>query len=80
MWPASHQRRAALPHPLTRSHALVDGNKRLGWTACRTLLAISAQWIGAPEDDRFDLVIRVATCATPDLEGIAAQLRGWSYR
>jgi hypothetical protein len=30
--------------------------------------------------NRFDLVIRVAACAAPDLEGIAAQLRGWSYR
>lgn len=62
------------------NHVLVDGNKRLGWAACRTFLAINAQWISAPEDDRFDFVIRVATGAMADLDEIAAQLRGWSHR
>lgn len=75
-----HVKAAALLHSLTRNHALVDGNKRLGWTACRTFLAINAEWISAPEDDRFDFVIRVATGVIPDLEGIAAQLRSWSYQ
>jgi death-on-curing protein len=59
---------------------LVDGNKRLAWTACRTFLAINAQWISAPEDERFDLVIGVATGAMPGLDEIAEQLRSWSYQ
>jgi death on curing protein len=58
----------------------VDGKKRLAWTACRTFLAINAQWISAPEDERFDFVIGVATGAMSDLDEIAAQLRGWSYQ
>jgi death-on-curing protein len=58
----------------------VDGNKRLAWTACRTFLAINGQWISAPEDERFDLVIRVATGVLPDLDKIADQLRTWSYQ
>lgn len=78
-YPDLHVKAAALLHSLTRNHALVDGNKRLGWAACRTFLAINAQWISAPEDDRFDLVIRVATGAVADLDDIAAQLRGWSH-
>jgi prophage maintenance system killer protein len=51
----------------------VDGNKRLAWTACRTFLAINGQWISAPEDERFDFVIRVATGVVPDLDKIAEQ-------
>jgi len=30
-----HVKAAALLHSLARNHALVDGNKRLAWTACR---------------------------------------------
>lgn len=69
---------AALMHSLARNRALVDGNKRLAWTACRTFLALNDRWVAANEDDRFDFVIRVATGAEPELDEIAAQLRGWS--
>jgi hypothetical protein len=54
--------KAAVPlHWLAPNHALVEGNKRLAWTACQTFLAINAQWISALEDQRFDFVIGVAT-------------------
>jgi death-on-curing protein len=79
-YPDLHLKAAALLHSLARNHALVDGNKRLAWTACRTFLAINGQWISAPEDDRLDFVIRVATGAEPGLDEIAEQLRSWSYR
>jgi death on curing protein len=78
-YPDLHVKAAALLHSLSRNHALVDGNKRLAWTACRTFLAINARWIGAPEDERFDFVIGVATGAMSDLDDIAAQLHSWSY-
>jgi death-on-curing protein len=79
-YPDLHLKAAALLHSLARNHALVDGNKRLAWTACRTFLAINGQWISAPEDDRFDFVISVATGAQPDLVEIADRLRTWSYQ
>ena len=79
-YPDLHLKAAALMQSLARNHALVDGNKRLAWTACRTFLAVNAQWIRAPEDERFDFVIGVATGAMPGLEEIAEQLRSWSYR
>jgi death on curing protein len=75
-----HLKAAALLHSLTRNHALVDGNKRLVWTACRTFLAINGEWISAPEDDRFEFVIRVATGALADLDEIGRHLRAWSYQ
>lgn len=68
---------AALMQSIARNHALVDGNKRLAWAACRTFLAINEQWVSAPEDDRFDFVVRVATGAEPELALIADQLREW---
>lgn len=79
-YPDLHVKAAALLHSLARNHALVDGNKRLAWTACRTFLAINAQWISAPEDERFDLVIAVATGAMTGLDEIAERLRSWSYQ
>jgi death on curing protein len=79
-YPELHLKAAALLHSLARNHALVDGNKRLAWTACRTFLAVNGHWISAPEDDRFNFVIQVATGAVPELDKIAEQLRTWSYQ
>ncbi len=79
-YPDLHLKAAALLHSLARNHALVDGNKRLAWTACRTFLAINDHWITASEDDRFGFVIEVATGARPELDEIAGQLRAWGYR
>jgi death-on-curing protein len=74
-----HLKAAALFHSLARNLALVDGNKRLAWMACRTFLAIDGQWISAPEDDRFNFVIRVAEGTEDNLHDIAEQLRAWSH-
>jgi death on curing protein len=79
-YPDLHLKAAALLHSLARNHALVDGNKRLAWITCRTFLAINGQWISAPEDERFDFVIRVATGLEPDLDKVAEQLRAWGYQ
>jgi death on curing protein len=79
-YPPLHLKAAALLHSLALNHALVDGNRRLAWTACRTFLAINAQWIDAPEDQRFDLVVAVATGAISDLDAIAALLCRCSYQ
>jgi death-on-curing protein len=79
-YPDLHLKAAALLHSLARNHALIDGNKRLAWTACRTFLAINDHWITAREDDRFSFVIEVATGGIPELDKIAEQLRTWSYR
>jgi death on curing protein len=79
-YPDLHLKAAALLHSLARNHALVDGNMRLAWTACRTFLAINGHWISATEDDRFEFVIRVAAGVLPDADKIAEQLRTWSYQ
>lgn len=78
-YPELHVKAAALLHSLLCNHALLDGNKRLAWTACLTFLAINGQRISASEDDRFEFVIRVASGQDDDLDEIAEQLRVWSY-
>jgi death on curing protein len=79
-YPDLHLKAAALLHSLARNHALIDGNKRLAWTACRTFLAINDHRITAPEDDRFNFVIEVAMGGIPALDKTAEHLRTWSYR
>ncbi|WP_428339767.1 type II toxin-antitoxin system death-on-curing family toxin [Mycobacterium sp.] len=79
-YPDLHLKAAALFHSLARNHALIDGNKRLAWTACRTFLAVNKQRVTASEDDRFTFVIEVATGAMPELDEIADQLRAWSFQ
>ena len=76
-YPDIHTKAAALLHSLCRNHALVDGNKRLAWTACQVFLGLNGEWVTASEDDRFDLMVAVASGAMDDVHTIAAQLRTW---
>jgi death on curing protein len=76
-YPDIHTKAAALLHSLCRNHALVDGNKRLAWTACQVFLGLNGEWVEASEDERFDFVIAVASGAIDGVEQIAEPLRTW---
>ena len=76
-YPDIHTKAAALLHSLCRNHALVDGNKRLAWTASQVFLGLNGEWVAASEDDRFDLMIDIASGAIDDVAQIAATLRSW---
>lgn len=75
-YPNLFDKAAALLHSLVRNHALVDGNKRLGWTAAVVFCDINGTWIEAPDDDAYDLVIAVAE-GRVDVPEIAQSLRRW---
>lgn len=80
-YPDLHVKAAALLHSLVRNHALVDGNKRLAWAACRVFLGLNDQWVHvATEDERVDFVVAVASSELDDLEKIAERLRYWTSR
>jgi death-on-curing protein len=52
---------AALLQSIVKNHALVDGNKRLGWLATATFLEINGvTTTGAANDDVYELVMAVA--------------------
>ena len=66
---------AALLHSIVKNHALVDGNKRLGWLSTAVFLEINGFRISrASNDDVYDLVIDVAA-GDPTIETIAERLR-----
>lgn len=62
------------------NHALVDGNKRLGWLAALVFLDLNGVEIDAPDDDAYDFVISVADGRLSDTGAIAEAIRGWSAR
>lgn len=65
---------AALLQSVVSSHALVDGNKRLGWLATAVFLELNgfdASQIA--NDDVYDLVIWIAS-TSPTLDDITSRL------
>lgn len=66
---------AALLHSVVKNHALVDGNKRLGWLATAVFLEINGVPVTHVTNDAvFDLVMAVTT-GRDDVAEIAAELR-----
>jgi death-on-curing protein len=66
---------AALLLSIVKNHALVDGNKRLGWLATAVFLEINGVEISlASNDDVYDLVIDVAA-GQRTVDAIAERLR-----
>ena len=66
---------AALLHSVVKHHALVDGNKRLGWLATAVFLEINGVAVTHVSNDAvYDLVMGVTT-GRDDVGEIAAELR-----
>ena len=70
------EKASALLESLVGNHALVDGNKRLGWLAVVVFYAINGVDLDAPDDDAYDLVIDVAS-GVSDVRSCAATLSSW---
>ena len=74
-YPTIWLKAAALLQSIVDNHALVDGNKRLGWLATAVFLEINdASVAAAPNDDVYDLVMTVAT-GRSTIEEIAEKLQ-----
>ena len=66
---------AALLQSLVNNHALIDGNKCLGWLATAVFLDLnSVEVTGVANDDVYDLVLAVAA-GLIDLDEITRRLR-----
>lgn len=73
-YPDLWSKAAALLHSIVNNHALVDGNKRLGWVVCAVFLDLNGiDPTTATNDDVFDLVTRVAS-EPMDVGELAQQL------
>lgn len=75
-YPTLDEKAAALLQSLVGNHALIDGNKRLGWLSVVVFYALNGIDLEAPDDDAYDLVISVATRAS-DVPECARALSGW---
>ncbi len=79
-YPTIWLKAAALLQSVVGNHALVDGNKRLGWVATAVFLEINdASVAAAPNDAVYDLVMAIASSAS-SLEAIADQLKRFHTR
>lgn len=72
-YPNLRLKAAALLHSIVSHHALVDGNKRLGWLATTVFLDINGQTVELGDDEAFELVLAVAE-GRLDVEDIAERL------
>ncbi len=74
-YPDLWSKAAALLQPIVNSHALVDGNKRLGWLATAVFLELNAVNITtADNDDIYNLVI-AASSSPLSIDEFATRLR-----
>jgi death on curing protein len=73
-YPTLDAKAAALLHSIARSHALVDGNKRLALAGLIAFYGMNGRRLTLTNDDAYDLVIRVAEGELDDVDGIASLL------
>lgn len=66
---------AALLQSLASNHALVDGNKRLAWTATDVFCRYNDVVPAPDEEEAYDLVVAVAAGKIHEVEEIAETLR-----
>ena len=64
---------AALLHSLVRTHALVDGNKRLAWSAARIFCLLNGRDLTYTVDEAEDLMLSAAS-GQLDVPQIAARI------
>lgn len=72
-YPTIELKAGALLHSLVRSHALVDGNKRLAWLAAVVFLDLNGYTVDLADDAAFDLVMAAAE-GHLDVEQIAQRI------
>lgn len=67
---------AALLDSIVRNHALIDGNKRLGWLAVVVFYGLNDVTLDAPDNPAYELVISVASDHL-EMDEVAEHLAGW---
>ena len=65
-------------HSIVTGHALIDGNKRLGWVVVRLFYRLNDTDLHVSVDDAFDLVAAIADGTIRDVPEIAGRLRSWA--
>lgn len=75
-YPTLDTKAAALLDSIVRNHALVDGDKRLGWLAVVVFYGLNDVILEAADDDAYEMVMSIAR-SEPDIANIAGALKSW---
>lgn len=59
-YPLLPEKAAAMMESIVGNHPLLDGNKRLGWAAVVTFLALNNVYLDVDDDEAYDFTIAVA--------------------
>lgn len=59
-YPSFEEKVAALIHSLARNHALIDGNKRIAWSAGRIFCLMNNRDLVMPIDDAERMIVGIA--------------------
>lgn len=79
-YPSLDAKAAALLHSIVTGHALIDGNKRLGWVSVRLFYRMNDYDLRMPVDDAFALVASIADGSVRDVSAISDWLAPWVLR
>ena len=68
---------AALMHSLTKNHAFVDGNKRMGLALTSVFLMMNGVDFDCPPDESEQLILDIAEGKLQSVAQIAERLENW---
>ena len=77
-YPSVFDKAAALLLSLVTNHPLVDGNKRVGFTAAALFLRKNGLVLRFEENEAYDFVISVADGSRREVADVAAVLASWA--
>jgi len=73
-YPTFEEKVASLIHSLARNHALIDGNKRIAWSAGRIFCLMNGRDLHMPIDDAEKMILDIAK-GVIDVADIAVLLK-----
>lgn len=76
-YPDLDDKAAALLLSVVSNHALIDGNKRLGWVATRIFYGLNHTDLRATREQARELVLAIAAGELADVPQAAATLHHW---
>lgn len=77
-YPTLHEKAAALLDSLVRNHALLDGNKRLGWVATRLFLVLNGYDLRVPSVDEGERLVLAVISGELDVPAVAKVVDTWT--
>ncbi|QTE31345.1 Fic family protein [Pengzhenrongella sicca] len=77
-YPTLDDKASALLLSLVLNHALVDGNKRLGWLGVVTFYELNGRTVRIIDDSPFETIMAIARGELIDVPAVAHILHRWT--